>query len=261
MDILTKTAPRPPLTAAKDNQPSVRTDVPPGWGQDDLSAYLHGAHRNRVATFVQKRAAYDRLAQIDKCFVTVAKDWLNPPDVLSPTLFLRAHAAYRAACDNALAGQAGELYGQLRAVLERAGYGLLIGKKPALGQVWLDRHKDDAGMKASKREFGLGTILDCLKPLDGAGAKRFEDFYQVTIDFGGHPNERAVTGNLQIRETEHRKEFLQVYMHADGVALDHGLKATAQVGVCALETMQNLYGPRYELLGVRAAILDLRRGL
>jgi hypothetical protein len=26
-------------------------------------------------------------------------------------------------------------------------------------------------------------------------AKRFEELYQRTIDFGGHPNERSVTGN------------------------------------------------------------------
>ena len=52
-----------------------------------------------------------------------------------------------------------------------------------------------------------------------------------------------------------------MFLHGDGVNLDSGLVDTARVGVCALEAMQNLFGPRYELLGVRSAILDLRRGL
>lgn len=236
-------------------------EAPEGWGNDDLSAYVEQAYRNRHATFANKKAAYARLARIDKCFVTVTKDWLNPRDILSPLFFLRAHAAFRAACENAMSGQSGELYSDLRACLERAGYGLLIGKNPSLGEVFLNRHTSDAGMAASKREFNLAAIRACLTPLDAAGAIRFDALYQTTIDFGGHPNERAVTGNLQINDTEARREFLQIYMHGDGVALESGLKTTAQVGVCALETLQNLYGARYELLGVRAAILELRRGL
>ena len=191
----------------------------------------------------------------------VTEGWVNPPDIISPLLFLRAHSAYRAACEHALAGQAGELFTQLRACLERAGYGLLIGKTPGLGEVWLNRHKDEASMEASKKAFTVRAIIDCLASLDRDGARRFQTFYQLTIDFGAHPNERGVTGNLAIMENDGRKQFLQIYMHGEGPAMDHGIVTTARIGVCALETLQNLYIARFELLGVRAEILEIRRGL
>ncbi len=239
----------------------VRTGVPRGWGEDSLSEYMHAAHRNRLAAFANKRQDYERLSRIDACFVRVADGWLNPPDLISPLLFLRSHSAYRAACEHALAGQAGDLFTQLRSCLESAGYGLLIGKTPSLGEVWLDRHKDEISMEASKKAFTVGAIRTCLEQLDRDGAQRFQNFYQLTIDFGAHPNERGITGNLAINENEGGKQFLQIYMHGEGVALDHALITTARVGLCVLETLQNLYTARFELLGVRAEILDLRRGL
>jgi hypothetical protein len=249
------------MTTRDPSRDKLRTDLPMGWGTDSLSAYIHDAYRNRLGTYANKRGAYDVLSRIDWCFTRIGTDWINPQDPLSPFLFLRSHAAYRAACECALSGQAGELYTQLRACLERAGYCLLLGKRPELRVRWLDRHKDEASMAASRRDFNQGSIRACLTPLDQIGAERFDKLYQMTIDLGGHPNERGVTGNMHVVEEKSRKVFQQVYMHADGVVMDHGLVATARVGLCALETMQNIFGPRYEILGVRAAILDLRRGL
>jgi len=239
----------------------MRTDVPCGWGDDPLSEYFHIAYRNRLATFANKSKDYARLSKIDSCFVKVAGNWLNPPDLLSPLLFLRSHSSYRAACEHALAGQAGDLFAQLRSCLERAGYALLIGKIPDIGEVWLNRHADQTSMAASKKAFTVSAITSCLAQFDMDGAERFQKLYQLTIDFGAHPNERAITGNLTINKNARGKEYLQAYMHGEGIALDHALVSTARVGLCALETAQNLYAARFELLGVKEEILDLRRGL
>jgi hypothetical protein len=92
-------------------------------------------------------------------------------------------------------------------------------------------------------------------------AKVFDSLYQRSIDFGGHPNERSVTGNMRLVKLEGRTEFQQVYLHDDSLMLDHGLKTTAQAGVCALEILQEVFTARFELLGVRVKLLDLRRGL
>ena len=104
-------------------------------GDDKLSGYITDAFRNRLATFVRKRAAYYRLSAVDQCFAKVSEGWLNPPDPISPLLFLRAHASYRASCEHALAGQSADLYPQLRACLENAGYALLIGRRPDLARI------------------------------------------------------------------------------------------------------------------------------
>jgi hypothetical protein len=46
---------------------------PSGWGADHLSAFIETAHRNRFATFANKRVWFQRLQGIDDCFMRVAR--------------------------------------------------------------------------------------------------------------------------------------------------------------------------------------------
>ncbi len=92
-------------TAAPKAPPPSRTNAPPpGWGSDELSKFLHEAHQNQYATFVRKREAMGKLIAIDAEFAKVSKGWLNPPSEIAAMLFLRCHAAYRAAAGLAMAG-------------------------------------------------------------------------------------------------------------------------------------------------------------
>ncbi len=92
-------------------------------------------------------------------------------------------------------------------------------------------------------------------------AKVFEDLYERSIDFGGHPNQRGTMSSLKIKDEADKKWFMQVYIHDDGVQLDHALKTTAQVGICALRIFQFMMKAKFELLGVRAGIEQAQRGL
>ena len=58
-----------------------------------------------------------------------------------------------------------------------------------------------------------------------------------------------------------RISYDSIYLHEDGLALEHALKTTAQTGVCALEILQGAFRERFELLGVHADLLRLRKGL
>jgi len=234
---------------------------PPGWEDDSLSEFLETAYRNRWATFDNKKDWYGRLAGIDACFMQIAKEWLNPINLVTPLLFLRSHAAYRAACEHAMAGQIAEIFPQLRASLEYAAYALHIDRNNDLVEVWLRRHDDHDAFNASKNHFKISEIKKTIKASNRHMADVFDELYQRTIDFGAHPNERAITGNMMISEHDGRKEFQSIYLHNDGLALTHGLKTTAQIGVCALEILQDAFKPRFELLGVRAELLKIRKGL
>lgn len=235
---------------------------PPGWGQDALSHYLQEAYENRYATFANKRREFKKLIDIDACFVTVAgKDWRNSGNLVSAMLFLRAHAAFRAACEHSAAGQVGDVFPALRACLEYAIYALHIHRKPAAAEIWLRRHDDEVAAKACKNEFKIASLRNSLVAANKHAAERFDKLYQDAIDFGAHPNERAITGNLTIIESENEKRFEQIYLHGDGLALDHALKNTARVGLCTLEILECVFQARFELLGVRAAMIELRKGL
>lgn len=235
--------------------------TPPGWCSDSLSDFMEAAHQNRFATFVNKNGAYTRLSRLDACFLRIATDWTNPKSFITPHLFLRSHAAYRAACEHALGGQLAELFPEVRACLEYASYALHLHSNPGLEEVWLRRHDDAAAMKEVKDEFKISNVRATLKKANVHAANVFDQLYQRAIDFGGHPNERAITGNLAVEERVSGTEFQQIYLHGDGLALDHGIKTTAQTGVCALEILREVFTARFELLGVRAELLRLRKGL
>jgi len=60
---------------------------PSGWGDDDLTSYFELVYRNRFATFANKRPVFDRLIAIDSCYMSIAKDWLNPKKLVETILF------------------------------------------------------------------------------------------------------------------------------------------------------------------------------
>jgi hypothetical protein len=235
--------------------------VPPGWGSDELSKFWDAARSNQFGTFVKKRSIYDRLVAIDGAFVEVSKRWTNPQSELAAMLLLRCHSAFRTAAGHAAAGQAVESYVVDRAMLEFAAYALHIFRNPSLGMVWLNRHQDEASIKAAKQTFMHSEIKATVATVNQHAAKRFEELYQRTIDFGGHPNERSVTGNMSMIEESDRRVMLSIFLHGDGPALDMALKTTAQCGVCSMEILQGVFHAPFELLGINAAVLELRKGL
>jgi len=244
--------------AAKPSPPPAK-EKPPGWGNDELSKFIEFAHQNQYATFARKRDAMGKLVAIDEQFAKVTKGWLNPPSEIIAMLFIRCHGAYRTACLLAMSGQAAECNVQCRSVLEYAAYAVHINRNPSLGEIWLNRHVDEASLKASKKAFQHVTVTDSVKAANRHAAERFETIYQRTIDFGGHPNERSVTANIKMTEEPDRREMLAILLHGDGVQLDMALKTTAQCGMIALELLDAIYGAKFELLGIKAAMLDLRR--
>src|SRR5215472_11081810 len=248
-------------TATKLPTYSPSNPKPPGWGDDELSKFLDGAHQNQYATFGKKRDAMTKLIAIDAQFAKVTKDWLNPPSEIVAMLFIRCHGAYRTACGLAMSGQAAECYVQCRSVLEYAAYAVHINRNSSLGKAWLDRHQDEDGMKASKKAFQHVAVLESVTAANRHAAERFETMYQWTIDFGGHPNERAVTANTKMTKEPERREMLAILQHGDGPQLNMALKTTARCGMIALELIETIYSAKFELLGIKAAMLDLRTGL
>jgi hypothetical protein len=233
---------------------------PPGWAEDELTQFLDAARDNQWATFANKPMA-KKLIAIDSQFGKVSKGWLNPDSEIAALLLLRCHAAFRTASGLAMAGQAPEANVQCRAMIEYAAYAVHIHRSPPLAKVWLDRHEDATSMEKQKNAFSHRKVLASVKAANVHAGKRFEDFYQRTIDLGGHPNERSVTGNMQIVEEPGKRTMLAIMQHGDGTALDFAQKTVAQCGMVALELLQIVFNARFELLGVNAAMLNLRKGL
>lgn len=160
-----------------------------------------------------------------------------------------------------MAGQASDLYPILRSCLEYSAYGLYIDHNDHLGEIWLRRHDDEAGLKAVKAEFKIQKIRNAISNKDKRLAEIFDELYQRCIDYGAHPNERGLSINGRIEDQNGDKVISQHLLHGNGPILDFLLKTTSQVGVCALQIFQLALVSRFELLGVRFELPRLREGL
>jgi hypothetical protein len=247
----------PPAVETRRSPPNA---PPSGWGDDDLTKFWDAARCNQFGTFVNK-PIYRKLMAIDGLFATISKGWLNPHDEIGAMLLLRCHSAYRTAAGLAAAGQVTESFVMNRAVLEYAAYALHLHRNADARMIWLDRHKDAASMDASRNALSHNKVKKTIEAANQNAAERFEKLYQWAIDFGAHPNERSVTGNMKFVEGEGRREMLAIMQHGDGPQLDAALVGTARCGMCALEILQVVFNGRFEILGVNATMREVRRGL
>jgi hypothetical protein len=219
---------------------------------------MGAAFGNMLATFVRK-PAFQLLVSVDKSFKKICDNLTNAQDFLAPFLLLRSHAAFRGACRMATSGQASEAFPLLRSCIEYALYALHINSDPKLGEVWMRRHDDDDALKKCKRSFRHVDVIATLEDRDANLCRTVEQLYERTIDFGAHPNERAITGSMRLGEG--KDTFQLVYLHGDSLVLDHSLKATAQVGLGSLLVFEHIFRDRYRILTLDLELQRLRNML
>jgi hypothetical protein len=169
---------------------------PAGWGSDKLSDFFEASRQQQFATFANFQWAYAILREIDDCLFLAASNLNQPQDVLGAILLIRSHSAYRAACATATATQIPESYVLQRSALEYAGYALYIPQNPGLGEAWLRRHEDAMALRKVRDSFTASKVEKSVADTDAKLGAIYKQLYQSTIDFGGHPNERAVSGSL-----------------------------------------------------------------
>ncbi len=229
------------------------TNQPPtGWGTDDLTSFFDQARQNQWATFDNHPELAKAVLFVDACYHEVSKDWTNPKqNKISCQLFFRSHIAFKTAASLAMAGQIAETSPVLRICLEYAIAALRIQRNPDLALVFLERHTTNKDRKKSKEEFSTRAYFSELKSCNIKLAKVAKDLYDNLIDFGGHPNERALSSSMEIRETEgFGTQWLQLGLHADPKYINFGIKQTTDIGLCALHILELVFPERFELLGI-----------
>lgn len=231
---------------------------PPDWGKDEITSFLDHARGNQFATFVHK-SVVRHLIEIDACFQRIERGWINPRPEFVTLFMFRAHGAYRAALGAAMAGQAFEVFPLLRSCLECAAYALHIGDSDQRVETWIRRHDDAQARNRMRNEFATGRLRESIELHGGRMLSVFDEMYERTVDFGGHPNEQALLSNMIREDEEGRTEFQTVFLHGDSLQLDHALKSTGQVGLWALHAFQLIFRDRFMLLGVRERLTELRK--
>lgn len=228
---------------------------PPEWGEDSLSEFIKTAYENTFATFVNLRAEYKLLKDIDKSFKLLIENLINTPEWFAGFFLLRTHASFLGGVRLSCSGQIPEAYMVLRGCLENALYGLYLSRHPESCERWLCRHDSKDAYRKVKKEFQIRRLLDFLAKIDNNLYQATNSLYNRTIDYGAHPNERALTSNLRRSEKNGYITFDLNYLTGDSPGLRLCLKSTAQIGVCSLYIFRHIYLERYDILGI-SAILD-----
>jgi len=85
--------------------------------------------------------------------------------------------------------------------------------------------------------------------------------YEHCIDYGAHPNERALTQGLKKEIGPDVVKFQIVYLSDDALVLRVCLKTAAQVGASVLGIFRLVFGERFDLTGLSDELTRARRGL
>ena len=140
-------------------------------------------------------------------------------------------------------------------------HALHIQRDPPLGIVWLKRHDSADDLKTAKKAFEVRAIKETIAVADRKASAVFDELYRRMIDHGAHPNLHGILGNATIEQEPARAMLQHILLQGDGLALDHAVKSTAQVGVCCLDILECAFRARFELLGIGHALIELRKGL
>ena len=235
------------------------TQAPPDhWSEDSLTEYLQTYRSNQFGTFANKGQSIKDLINIDALFGRLTGA-INPRPS-NPMLFLlRAHSAYRAGVGAVMGGQLFESQAVLRLCLEHAAYGFYIGSNSDRMKRWLCRGDSDANRKAVRKEFHNKKITAYIESQAPTIYRQFDHLYNKLIDLGAHPNEEGYSRNSTVTNIDGDKYINTIYLQGDGALLDSSIKIAAQVGLWSLSLMQSLYRERYELLGIREELEELRK--
>jgi hypothetical protein len=240
----------------------VKLPNPPNtWGTDNLTSFIDNTRLNCFATYANLRLEYSKLNEIDGIFRKLAENLLNTRDWFAAFFMLRAHSAFLAGSHLAMSGQAAEAYAALRLCIENGLYGLYLARNPASKETWLRRHDNPEAKRRVREEFTIRRLLDGLRACNDREATLAEQLYERCIDYGGHPNERALTQSLKTEAKETTINLQIIYLSADPDIIRQCLRTAAQVGVSVLGIFRLVFKERFDLTGLTDQLNQVKKGL
>lgn len=235
--------------------------VPLDWGKDNLSQLFETLFDNLVATFANSTDEYAKLREIDAVFIEIGSNMINAKPVMPAFFMMRCHSALCAAFQLALSGQNSEAYVLTRSALEYAAYGNLIALDEKLVLTWLNRNTSAKAMDEQKKAFIVRKLREGLEKRDKDLATRWQRFYEEAIDFGAHPNQLAIMSSMQKEDGVDRTNWLQTFTQPGSLSHTGAMKHAARVGLTCLLVFAHIYNARFELLGLKPRLSELRKGL
>jgi hypothetical protein len=244
-----------------DDLTNLEKPRPEVWQDRPLFTFIEDCWNNSIAVAGNKNVVALRLAAVDKIFDdfhNVIK-LENISQFVPAFLCMRAFSAYRASAMVGLCLPT-DGYALQRSCLENAGYARLIADDSTLSESWLRRDDGEDSRKLIRRTFTQTAIRDSIAAKDTKLSEIYQALYERSIDFGAHPNEKAVTSSL-VKDSLKTKAIQFKLLMGDGPALDHSLRSAAQVGVCALKVFGTIFKTQFDNEGFSLLTEQAAQGL
>jgi hypothetical protein len=197
---------------------------------------------NSIAVVGNYNVVAARLTAVDSIFQETHHN-LKPThwsQIVPTLLMMRSMSAFRAVV---MIGSSlpADSYPLERSCLESAGYARLIGANPDLSKLWLQRDDNAAEFK---RTFTNRAVRESIAAAEPSLAEVYQELYELSIDFGAHPNEKGVLSNV-LKESLGTGTMKFYMLAGDGPALQHALRTLAQSGICALRVLNLVFAEQF----------------
>jgi len=232
-------------------------------GKNELEYFVRLANKACDEAYSDLAGPMQFIEAIDSLYMELLPQLSKAKPATAAILLLNAHASLRAAIRLSLSGQLLPMFMALRGSMESALYSNAMVVEPSLADVWLHRDRDEASKKLCRNKFTFGNVIDLFaKAHDKDFADSVREAYELTIDFGAHPNSRSMLASIHLEEGAENIAVEFTYIHAaDSMEVRQSLVACAETGlVIFLVSLLCVYKEiEFESLNLRA--LDLQKAV
>ena len=156
---------------------------------DDFLFFEEMAHSNILSLYSQKTRFRSLFEGINNIYTILTKyieaNSYSKTDYCSILFINRCHSAFLGAGRMAMSCQFQESQMLIRGIIENALYSFHVAQSPLNGTLWLNR---DSKKKEMKKAFQFVNIFNEIKTKDINLHNIIKNTYDLTIDFGAHPN-------------------------------------------------------------------------
>ncbi len=220
-----------------------------------LREFLKAATENETECLSEYPDFIDFIDKIDGLFRRFLADEIRG-DPMAGTLFINAHASFLAACRIAVSGQSPPTFMALRGALESALFGLIASRSEENRSIWLDR---DRNLKRSRKLYSARSALKLLEDDDPNLCAMVAEAYELTIEFGAHPNARSVMEHLTI--VEGRSVTLTYLQSMPSTAFVRAVLACIETGLIIIYVFPHAFPDHGAAIAIHGEAAKIREEL
>jgi hypothetical protein len=157
-----------------------------------------------------------------------------------------------------MSGQFAESYSLIRGCLECSAYALHIHTNKNLEDMWLNRNMDEASKKACRKAFKITPIKQTLSSYEPRLEEIWSTLYELTIDFGAHPNQASILSTSKIENQKDSISLQNNVISSSDLNIDLSLKTVYEAGICALLIFEKIKPEFFKILGISQELEVLR---